>query len=86
MDCLHHPAERLTEFFRRQTIARLPELQAALGTTGERTVFRRLAELLGLDATTVARGRRQLLTGEVLRERIRREGGGRKPVEKKRPT
>ncbi|MDO8540772.1 MAG: hypothetical protein Q7S40_10085 [Opitutaceae bacterium] len=46
---------------------------------------RRMAELLGLDAATVARGRRELLAGEVLRERIRREGGGRKPVEKKRP-
>lgn len=45
MDCVHYPAERLTEFFRRQTIATLPELQTALGTTGERTVFRRLAEL-----------------------------------------
>jgi hypothetical protein len=46
---------------------------------------RRMAELLGLDVTTVARGRRELLTGEVLRERIRRQGGGRKSVEKKRP-
>jgi len=45
----------------------------------------RMAELLGLDAATVARGRRELLAGEVLRERIRRKGGGRKAVEKKRP-
>ena len=45
---------------------------------------RRMAELLGLDATTVARGRRELLSGEVLHERIRRAGGGRKPAEKKR--
>ncbi|MGH8630116.1 MAG: hypothetical protein ACREU7_05025, partial [Burkholderiales bacterium] len=45
MDCLHYPAERLTECFHRQTVATLPELQAALGTTGERTVFRRLAGL-----------------------------------------
>lgn len=237
MNCVHYPAERLTELFYRQTIATLPELQSALGTTGERTIFRRLAtlpyrcsyshrgayytldsiarydahglwscqdvrfshygtlletaaelttrapagyfteelealvrvpakdalrqlvergrlqrracpdrylygsakrarwqeqwaarqartdelpaeialfygrldeqqrrlyagleslqhghggdrrmaELLGLDVATVARGRRELLAGEVLRERIRREGGGRKPVEKKRP-
>lgn len=237
MNCIHYPAERLTELFRRQTIATLPELQSALGTTGERTIFRRLAtlpyrcsyshrgayytldsiarydanglwsyqdvrfshygtlletaaelthrapagyfteelealvgvpakdalrqlvergrlqrrtsadrylygsaerarwqeqwaarqartdelpaeialfyglldeqqrrlyagleslqhghggdrrmaELLGLDVATVARGRRELLAGEVLRERIRREGGGRKSVEKKRP-
>ena len=46
---------------------------------------RRMAELLGLDVASVARGRHELLTGEVLRERIRRTGGGRKPVEKKRP-
>lgn len=46
---------------------------------------RRMAELLGLDVATVARGRRELLTGEVLRERTRRAGGGRKSVEKKRP-
>jgi hypothetical protein len=46
---------------------------------------RRMAELLGLDPATVARGRHELLSGEVLRERIRRAGGGRKPVEKKRP-
>jgi hypothetical protein len=237
MNCVHYPAERLTELFHRQTIATLPELQSALGTTGERTIFRRLAtlpyrcsyshrgayytldsiarydayglwsyqdvhfsrfgtlletaaeltnrapagyfteemealvhvpakdalrqlvergrlqrrpcpdrylygsaerarwqeqwaarqarsdelpaeialfyglldeqqrrlyagleslqhghggdrrmaELLGLDVATVARGRRELLAGEVLRERIRREGGGRKSVEKKRP-
>lgn len=46
---------------------------------------RRMAELLGLDAATIARGRHELLTGQVLRERVRRAGGGRKPVEKKRP-
>ena len=46
---------------------------------------RRMADLLGLDVTTVARGRRELVTGEVLRERTRRAGGGRKSVEKKRP-
>lgn len=45
----------------------------------------RMAELLGLNVATVARGRRELLTGEVLRDGIRRQGGGRKPVEKKRP-
>ena len=46
---------------------------------------RRIAELLGLDAHTVARGRRELLGGEVDRVRVRRRGGGRKSVEKKRP-
>ena len=43
----------------------------------------RIAELLGLDPGTVAKGRRELLTEDVERERIRKEGGGRKPLEKK---
>ena len=47
---------------------------------------RRMAQLLGLDVTTVARGRRELLAGQVLRDRVRQPGGGRPPVEKKRPT
>jgi len=46
----------------------------------------RMAELLALDVATVARGRRELLAGAVLRDRVRRAGGGRKPVEKKRPS
>jgi hypothetical protein len=44
----------------------------------------RIAELLGLDAGTVARGRRELLAQDVEVERVRTAGGGRKPVEKKR--
>jgi hypothetical protein len=47
---------------------------------------RQMAEWLGLDVETVARGRRELLAGEVQRERIRRAGGGRPRAEKKRPT
>ena len=41
-----------------------------------------LAEFLGLDPHTVARGRQQLLDQNVSTERTRRSGGGRKPVEK----
>lgn len=44
----------------------------------------RIAELLGLDVGTVARGRRALIEQDIERERVRRSGGGRKPVEKKR--
>lgn len=44
----------------------------------------RIAELLGLGTDTVARGRRELLAQDVDVERVRRVGGGRKPVEKKR--
>jgi hypothetical protein len=44
-----------------------------------------IAELLGLDPHTVAKGRRQLLARDVEPDRVRAVGGGRKPVEKKRP-
>lgn len=46
---------------------------------------RKIAKLLGLDAHTVAKGRRDLFSGEIDRERIRHPGGGRKRLEKKRP-
>jgi hypothetical protein len=44
-----------------------------------------IADLLGMHPKTVARGRRELLSGEVEVGRVRKPGGGRKPVEKKRP-
>ena len=44
-----------------------------------------LAEFLGLDPHTVARGRRQLLDQDAEFGRVRQVGGGRKRVEKKRP-
>jgi hypothetical protein len=47
---------------------------------------RELAQALGLDEETVARGRRELLAGEVDPNRVRRPGGGRPRAEKKRPT
>ena len=43
----------------------------------------RIAELLGLDVGTVARGRRELIEQDIEVERVRATGGGRKPVEKK---
>jgi hypothetical protein len=46
---------------------------------------RQIAELLSLDPHTVAKGRRQLLAQDVEVDRVRAIGGGRKPVEKKRP-
>ncbi len=46
---------------------------------------RKVARLLGLDEETVARGRRQLRDQDVEVDRARKVGGGRKPVEKKRP-
>ena len=47
---------------------------------------RQTAQRFGLDVDTVARGRAELLRGEVLRERVRQVGGGRPRVEKKRPA
>jgi len=44
---------------------------------------RKIAEFLGIDVHTVARGRRELFGEQVQRERVRQEGGGRKPAEKK---
>jgi hypothetical protein len=46
---------------------------------------RQIAEFLGLDEHTVARGRREVFGGEVQREGVRRKGAGRGAVEKKRP-
>lgn len=42
------------------------------------------AQCFGLDVDTVARGQRELLSGQVLRTRVRQSGGGRPAVEKKR--
>lgn len=44
---------------------------------------RRAAALLGLHRKTVAKGRRQLTTGEVEADRVRKRGGGRKPLQEK---
>jgi hypothetical protein len=47
---------------------------------------RKLAEILGLDEATVARGRRELMQGQIIQPgRIRRPGGGRPRAEKKHP-
>ena len=43
---------------------------------------RQAAALTGLHPSTVARGRRELLAGDVPRDRVRRPGGGRHRVEK----
>jgi len=44
---------------------------------------RQIAELLGMDVHTVAKGRRELFGGEIEREGVRKSGGGRKRTEKK---
>lgn len=44
-----------------------------------------IAELLGMDPGTVARGRRELLGGDVEIDRVRRSGGGRYSAQKKLP-
>lgn len=45
---------------------------------------RKIADLFGLDVHTVARGRRELFGDRVERGGVRKKGGGRKAVEKKR--
>jgi len=45
----------------------------------------RMAEFIGMDPHTVARGRRELIEQDCGTDRIRQAGGGRKRVEKKRP-
>ena len=52
---------------------------AKLGHGGDR----RIADFLGFDAHTVAKGRRELFEGSVNRNHVRAKGGGRKRVEKK---
>jgi hypothetical protein len=44
-----------------------------------------IASLLGMDPHTVARGRQELMTGELNRDGVREAGGGRLLQEKKRP-
>jgi hypothetical protein len=46
---------------------------------------RKIADFLGLDVHTVSRGRQELFEDQVRREGVRREGGGRRSVEKKHP-
>ncbi len=43
-----------------------------------------ISALLGVNAHTVSRGRKELFTGEVNRQGVRAAGGGRKRLEKKR--
>ena len=52
-----------------------------LGRGGDRTV----AKSIHMEVQTVARGRRELLERDVEIARVRRRGGGRKRLEKKRP-
>jgi len=52
-----------------------------LGYGGDGTI----ANLLSLNTHTVAKGRRELFSQDFEARRVRKEGGGRKPVEKKYP-
>ena len=44
-----------------------------------------IANLLGMDPHTVARGRQELISGDLSHDKVRAAGGGRLPQEKKRP-
>jgi hypothetical protein len=63
----------------RRLYAGLESLQSGHG--GEK----QMAQFFGLDVDTVARGQAELLSGQVLRGRVRQAGAGRVAVEKKRP-
>ena len=45
---------------------------------------KKIARLFGLDMHTVAKGRKELWSGKIETDRVRRVGGGRKMLEKKR--
>jgi hypothetical protein len=47
---------------------------------------RRIAEWTGMDVHTIAKGRRELEDRDLQFDRVRRPGGGRRSVEKKRPN
>jgi hypothetical protein len=86
---LEHPADdveaakalfySLLDEQQRRLYAGLESLQQGHG--GEQQA----AQFFGLDVDTVARGRSELLRGQVLRGRVRQAGAGRPAVEKKRP-
>jgi hypothetical protein len=61
----------------RRLYAGLEALKTGRGGDG------RIAELLGVNVGTVARGRRELLAQDVQTDRVRRAGGGRQRLEKK---
>ncbi len=63
----------------RRLFAGLESLKVGRG--GDRLI----AETLGLDPATVAKGRRELLATPIDAGRLRKAGGGRKAVEKKHP-
>ncbi len=46
---------------------------------------RKIADLLGMNVHTVAKGRKELLVEDLDLDRMRRSGGGRKSIKKKRP-
>lgn len=63
----------------RRLFAALESLR--LGWGGDQTV----ARATGMDPHTIAKGRHELLERDLQLDRLRRPGGGRKTVEKKRP-
>jgi hypothetical protein len=63
----------------RRLYAGLESLKLGYGGDG------RIAEFIGMDSHTVAKGRRELLEQDLEADRIRKAGGGRKRVEKERP-
>jgi len=69
---------RLLDEKQRRLYAGLESIK--LGHGGDK----KIAQLFGLDMHTVAKGRQELWSGKIETDRVRRVGGGRKMLEKKR--
>ena len=84
---LHHELKAALVLFFSLLDERQKRVYAALESLKRgRGSDRIVAELLGINRETVARGRQELLSGQVEKNRICKAGGGRKPLEKKDQT
>ena len=92
--CVEHPRSAEASAHRKinRAIAGLDEKHArrVLGLMAEREGHggvARLSRITGMSRTTIAQGRRELAGPDAVPEgRVRRPGGGRKPLEKKDPS
>lgn len=86
-ELLHHEMKAAIVLFFSQLDEKQRRLYAGLeslklGRGGDR----KIAEMLGIDPHTIAKGRKDILNRDIQIEGIRKAGGGRHPLEKKRPA
>lgn len=92
--CEEHPRSATAVEHRKlnRVVALLDEKQArrVVGLLAEREGhggIARLSRVTGMSRTTILQGQRELVGDDpVPADRVRRAGGGRKPLEKKEPT